>query len=124
MGDANASLARPRGRERRQARERREWLEEADGVQSCQADQDADDPSKPRVLPAEDGCHEVALEQADQAPVHAADDDRSQGYHVERFHGSRLDASSVVEVGRQLCSPPSWPITSESELSLPAEGVP
>ena len=44
-------------------------------VDGRKADENINDPSQGGVLAAEEGCHEVELECADEQPVHAAYDD-------------------------------------------------
>ena len=77
------------------------------GAPGCrQADQDVDQPRQQRPG-AEDRCDEVEVEQADEAPVQAADDDQQQGEQMSKpfiaFSIVRGCADSVI---RPAASPP------------------
>ena len=52
------------------------------------ADECVDDAAQNGALPAEKPCDEIKLENADEAPVDAADDDENNADLIEDIHGN------------------------------------
>lgn len=78
-----------------------------------QADQDVNDPGKGSILAAEQSCYEVKLEESDQKPIQATDNDQKKCDEVERAQFPllrRLEAHPTTpapERSRQLNKKPN-----------------
>jgi len=55
-----------------------------------------DDPREGSLLPPEKSRHEIKLEEADEPPIHGADDDKDKRNDIESFHWFLLVTDGIA----------------------------